>query len=904
MGTTPPSTSRASSGSANSGASRGSGRRRPDWSAAAKILRQAFAEYCAIEGYKRSAARDRNHLGDYVFVGEKTQRRDMSGNHAIPHDRIKGYARWLREQVGRSRHQIADWLELTDYPHPGELLAVLFDVNGSYEDLYSSVRTNLPPLSDYLIGRFLPREKARDASIEWADTERLPIGVLLGFGGNGKTTVQLEMGHEFVHGPSAPLRYPYDGAVWVSADPNTSLTLADIFRTILETFIDDVESNFGKVAPSWLNPREELRRLPESALRERAVDDVLSKKRVLILINNWEMIAPRHQQEILEFFTYLRGKTQVLISSRYDPRLLIYNIGGDALQRISYVSIPVGGLSSEHVMEFIGDCLRARKSSPEGFTQSELQRLADVTHNNPKAIIAAVGVITGKHGKRIPLPDLLDAIEKGKPEANKVFAEVISEAWKAILNPQDQAVLMAKAFFSQPANPEKLRLVAGVTEPEFARALDILRIISFFEAPIPDDPRIRTHPLAQDFARSILGNRPDFEHEAEEHFWNEYAPGVVREAQYTAYKKLLDGHDNLRDEIMNVLDRMEVHLRFGAESPYAARAAQLFAYRNNLGYAMLRLGMWEPMQRVADIALEYAKSLPPSREKARLIGEICINVLGGLYRVLRQLDKAQDCVDEAFNENAILKDQWLEAVIKIGRAWILRHKGHFEGAKQLYDQVMRIYEVLRSSSATTTGTENHISDSEFANLLLLMGSVRIDLATTDMGSIAVDLDNRAAGAFAEAERFFHKSEELYRHVDEKDLQREIDRVEFLAYRGVIARVTGNLPRARALFSECENDFRDLLSLARLYRELALVEYLDGNMSEARLYDEMGSDIQKKMGVYERLPDHNCYLVIERLKASSEWPTHERMHATHPSQNIQANGNSNRNSYENGNGNVA
>ncbi len=63
--------------------------------------------------------------------------------------------------------------------------------------------------------------------------------------------------------------------------------------------------------------------------------------------------------------------------------------------------------------------------------------------------------------------------------------------------------------------------------------------------------RIRTHPLAQDFARRVLRDHPQFERETEVRWWQEYGSGVVRQVREIAYQSL---HPGLEDDVANVAE--------------------------------------------------------------------------------------------------------------------------------------------------------------------------------------------------------------------------------------------------------------------------------------------------------------------------------------------------------------
>jgi len=124
---------------------------------------------------------------------------------------------------------------------------------------------------------------------------------------------------------------------------------------------------------------------------------------------------------------------------------------------------------------------------------------------------------------------------------------------------------------------------------------------------------------------------------------------------------------------------------------------------------------------------------------------------------------------------------------------------------------------------------------------------------------AVDRQGKLRANFDEAERHFKEAERYWNKIEKDDPVRRFN-----------ARVQHKLPTARQLFLGCMDQFQSLTSTARLYRELALVEHLAERQDLANAYEEEGLKRQGQLGISERLPSYNCYLVIERLKREEKW----------------------------------
>jgi hypothetical protein len=96
----------------------------PDWIEASTMLREAMEQY-RDQHYYPSLPRVVDDLIDYIeqysgkWLNEKTVKRDMGNRsdskklYRIPDWRVRIYAKWLYEKVGKERNWIATWLDST-----------------------------------------------------------------------------------------------------------------------------------------------------------------------------------------------------------------------------------------------------------------------------------------------------------------------------------------------------------------------------------------------------------------------------------------------------------------------------------------------------------------------------------------------------------------------------------------------------------------------------------------------------------------------------------------------------------------------------------------------------------------------------------------------------------------------
>lgn len=807
-----------------------------DWEEVGRMLKEALERYRDEKRYE-TLERVYDDLS-YYLPGRKPGEGlsyKMIYRHTkglkIPPRRLELFVEWFHNYAKRSRAWLTEWLKYTDYPHPGELLARVCDAGGDLKELYDSVKRDGLPDYRRLVweGDFLERDKEIGLAQEWANGKRVPIAMLGGFGGNGKTTIQLKIGDEFLYGRKCSLCWPFEGVVWVSAsDYSMGLpNLLEILRKVVETFEPPEDSMVLRSArPDWLIQRAK---------------NILMKRRVLILLDNFETILTENQDEILAFFGLLRGESQMLISSRHRPNSIDMTY--------MFMLIRVDGLRPEQSKVLIQNFLKAHQVSLTDFASEDLDRLIEITQNNPKAINVVLGLVLGGH---MSLPSLLDSIIAGSPEADEVFYTIFHKAWQEdVLTEIEKAVLMAKSFFSQPTNVSDLGQIAGVETDEATRAIRKLRDMSFFEWSKPNDLLVRTHPLAQDFSRRILRDHSDFERKAEERWWSKYAPHVVQQARQTSYTELL-GNRELERDVTNVLERLEHHLK-KEDSPYISQAAELFAGRKGLGHALRAWGRWDDLLRLGEITLDFAIS----QQNPDLVGRCALQLINFVYRERNEIGIANKILAQVVEFNADLQDQWLQATIEIERAHIFRRDELFKAAKQYYENALKLYLEFGEKS-------------DIADVYSSLGGDTVDIAITNLDGATIDPQEPANEELLKAEDYFSKSDHYWNQVEKTEPMKRFSLVAIQAWRAVIARARGNLDEARELFIGCMGRFQSLVSIARLYRELALVEYLEGNKGLARDYEERGVSLQRQLGISKRLHNHNCYKVIDRLKEEGKW----------------------------------
>jgi len=820
-----------------------------DWPETREMLRRAVEHYSKVTGRSKmwvlgkiadSMPPSRYSSSKDGLLSIRTIERDMKeADKEIPYERIEQYVKWFWNAAGTNREWIDEWLEYTDYPRPGELLALTCDLETNNKSkLYESVKINLdaPSLGSQLSGGagiFLGRQKELEWLRFWADESQSPIAVLWGFGGNGKSTLQLYVKENFVFCESCKLRRPFMGAIWISAlnYPHSRLGLAEILRKIAETY--------------GLLQKIESAGAPESALRIE-VKRILRKERILVLLDNFETILSNEQLRILEYFNSLgrHAPSRLLISSRHDMNRLPHL---DPTQNNTSVAITkVDGLSVIDAQKFVEKYQKLHLVE-NALTENEINDLVKMTYQNPKVMILALGAVT----RGISPVHLLSRLRAGdhEPAVEEVFERIIGEVWMEILDEPGKKLLMTKALFGQSVHLDDLCSVAGISKSAARKSLDVLQAISFFEYKHAASPhgyskkpemRIDTHPLAQGYCVYVLRNDIKFLKEIEKRWWDNYAPKVVKMLQETSYET---AEASLMADLLNVIEHFERHLldeHFQYEpSPYKFKAAKLFGSERGIGPILFRWGKWDEMLRISKIVLDIAiKEKDP-----KLIGYTALKLIGYVHNERYEFEKASEYIEIAFQQNRNLRNIWLDAMIAYARASVLRKRGFYNEAEKLYLAALQRFIELNDFY-------------QIGEAYLWLGGNMVDIADRQLNE-PVDKLKKVESILQQAEQYFSEARCSWEKLDDADPLVRTDKVSAIAWSGVIERIRGNLDKSRALFKKCFGEFPSMLSVARLYYELALVEHLDGNIDFANEYERRGSNLCQS--VTEIPPTYRCYL---------------------------------------------
>jgi tetratricopeptide (TPR) repeat protein len=340
---------------------------------------------------------------------------------------------------------------------------------------------NLPP-RDY--EQFVGRQQELDEIRRLLNpSNRAFVVTVDGIGGIGKSALVLESAYAFVDQYNdLPENERFEAIVWVSAK-RTYLTASGIrerhqvFRTI-----EDVFAAIARVldypAITRAHPKEQ-RALAEQALRE---------QRTLLLLDNLETVD---DEELLDFLHELPEPTKALITTRH---------------RID-VARPVrlSDMNRDDALLLIAQ-EAARKNVT--ITPQQQENLWQRTGGLPLAVVWSIGLMSVGHG----IDAVLRQLSVGQNDlASFCFAETVAR----IRGRNAERLLLALALFERSVSRVMLGEVAGLGDDIVGRDDGLAELLQISLINQRAD-RFKLLPLTHNFAREMLRQQPELDHELRE----------------------------------------------------------------------------------------------------------------------------------------------------------------------------------------------------------------------------------------------------------------------------------------------------------------------------------------------------------------------------------------------------
>ncbi|NTV63565.1 MAG: AAA family ATPase, partial [Oscillochloris sp.] len=297
--------------------------------------------------------------------------------------------------------------------------------------------------------------------------KRTAAVLIVGMGGNGKTSLAREVAAECLRDDSQAPRF--DSVVWVSDKDRPG-------TTNLSTVLDEIARTLDY--PGFTQFEHDEKR--------REVEQLLRRQRVLLVVDNFETIT---DGALLTWLLNLPEPSKALITTREYRRAW----------RSSW-PVELRGMSEAEAWELISERARALKIERLIGERPQLEPLLAATGGNPKALTITMGLL--KYERR-PLQQVVDDLYAARGD---LFDDLFARAW-ALLDEAARRVLLVTTFFPASAGASALSASADVRGFAFDRAVERLADLALLDVQQEDlsaAPRYALHSLVRAFAGAKL----------------------------------------------------------------------------------------------------------------------------------------------------------------------------------------------------------------------------------------------------------------------------------------------------------------------------------------------------------------------------------------------------------------
>ncbi|HEX8140642.1 MAG TPA: tetratricopeptide repeat protein [Pyrinomonadaceae bacterium] len=629
----------------------------------------------------------------------------------------------------------------------------------------SRAPTDIPALSLPLIPRppvvgFVSRrdEQGRDI-VERLEEELAREGsqliTLSGPGGVGKTTLAAEA--------ARALKEKFGGRiVWSSAEKRTDF--------MLYTLLDDISGQLGRTNLRTLAPD----------LKAEQVRALVSNPSALIVLDNYEPIAPGAKKQIEEWFTL--AQCSALFTSRHKIN--------------STRNITIAAMSREEAEDYL-ERLVTQTQDAQIFSNEVRQRIYETAEANPYVMQWVVAQIDAAQEPRT----VLEELAHGEGDAaERVFDRSFN---LQLLGEDGRAALLALSLFIPSASREALAEVAGFANDlkRLNEALKNLRALWLIKG-LEENRRFTIEGLTRSLARARLSKderATEFRQRFVTHFLN------YTEAHRQPTSEDFDALEAEKDNVLKAVDEA-IDLKDWAS---VQGIADIVA--NPVAGVLGVRGYWDEAIKRSEEARSAAREMDVENNIA------VYSQWAGTIRQLRgEYDVARTTNEEALAIFRKLNQEANEAAVlhQLGR--LAQAQGELEEARRLYNESLEIAKKLGDQSGIAITLHNLAAIAQAQGELeearrLYDESLEIKRKLGDQSGIAITLHQlgrlaQDQGELEEARRLYNESLEIT-----KKLGNQSSIAITLHQLGRLAEEEGNREEAVRLVREALGIFEKLRS---------------------------------------------------------------------------------------------
>ncbi|MCT7983341.1 tetratricopeptide repeat protein [Laspinema sp. A4] len=695
-----------------------------------------------------------------------------------------------------------------------------------------SLDTNPPKVTNWQ-----GREAELTTVNRWLDDENTKLGVIVGIGGMGKSTLAAKVFWE---------RTDFEDKLWLDLGRRPLYSI--VARGILQ--------QLGKLSP------QQLEQIEETRLTDGLVH-CLQRRRFLLVLDNLEsVLQDEGYKDFLQRWVGDCHHTEILVTTQIPPNLV----------QDKPTELPLPGLSAEEGARLLRDL-------GLGGTAEELEGFVDQVNGHPLTLRLVAGLLYGEFGDGATLADLT---ELGSADVGALMSRLqgyhrrelvqlvavldasfnrLPETWRKVLL---SLVVFRQAFNAEVASAMVGEAVAekelrGLAKRGFLVAEAggytfqplILDYLKFRVGDLPEG-----HLRAIEFYQSRFKSRPEWQtvedvREYLEVFYHRCELGEYEAAFYV----IRDGSysDNCVDRFLalrgnnqllaELYQQLRNHLPNRQDLRYLASLT-------SLGSAYHALGRYTEAIYSNKQALEIFRQIGDRRGEA-----ISLNNLGNAYHSLRRYTKAITFHEQSLEIQRQIGHRGGEATSLNNLGSAYHSLGLYTEAITFHEQSLKIYRQIgdrqgEASSLGNLGNTYHSLGGYTEAISFYEQSLEIFRQIGDIQGEASSLGNlgntyHSLGGYTEAIGFYEQSLEIDRQIG--DIQGEASSLNNL---GSVYHSLGRYTEAIGFYEQSLKIYRqigDRRGEAIALNNLGSTDYSLGRYTEAISFHEQSLKIYRQIG---------------------------------------------------------